>query len=207
MALSVLLPAVSPRTSLIACEKYVEDLLSAVHDLLNGSPALNVICGMDAVDPASQILADRLAAQHDSASLQRLQLCTFQDKPPRQARQAGLDFCRLVAKPNERYTPICWMWQQLAIHAQYHFQPEAFVLLGDDIKVQPTRWAEQVLGGLLDHNTALQPRQQVECHCTRSSNLSDKCSTLWMQEGSCVSLACTALFCEMWQTLASRRFL
>lgn len=117
MALSILLPAVSPRTRLKACEKYVEDLLSAVHDFLQDSSALNVICGMDADDPASQILATKLAAQHASASLLRVHCYTFQDEALRKARQTGLEFCRLVAKPNERYTPMCWMWQQLANYA------------------------------------------------------------------------------------------
>lgn len=164
MALSILLPAVSPHTSLNACEKYVEDLLSAVQDLLHDSPALNVICGMDANVPAGQIFANKLAAPHASASLLRVHLYTFQDEALDKARQTGLEFCRVVAKPNERYTPICWMWQQLAICAQYTFQPEAFVLLGDDIKVQPKRWAEEVLGGLTDHLYALQPRPKLSLH-------------------------------------------
>lgn len=52
-----------------------------------------------------------------------------------------------MAEPYKRYTPLCWMWQQLAIYAQCHFHPEAFVLLGDDSKLTLARWVEQVLGG------------------------------------------------------------
>ena len=62
MTLSILLPAVSPCTSHDACEKYVENLLSAIQDFLQNNPASNVICGIDAHDSASEILADKLAA-------------------------------------------------------------------------------------------------------------------------------------------------
>ena len=148
MALSVLLPARSPCTDHDACEKYVGILLSAVQDFLQNNPASNVICGMDAHDPASQILANRLGA---SSSRLRVRCYTFQDQALDEAKQTGLNFCQWIAEPHKRYTPICWMWQQLAIYAQCNFQPEAFVLLGDDVKITPARWVEQVLGGLLDH--------------------------------------------------------
>ena len=144
MALSVLLPAVSPCTSHDACEKYVEDLTSAVQDFLQNNPASNVICGMDAHDPASQILANKVAA---STNRLRVRCYTFQDQALHEARQTGLDFCHWIAEPYKRYTPICWMWQQLAVHAQCNFQPEAFVLLGDDTKITPARWVEKALGG------------------------------------------------------------
>lgn len=144
MALSVLLPAVSPCTSHDACEQYVENLLSVVQNFLQSNPASNVICGMDAYDPASQILAHKLSA---SINWLRVRCYTFQDQALNEARQIGLDFCQSTAEPYKRYTPICWMWQQLAVCAQCNFQPEAFVLLGDDTKIIPTRWVEQLLGG------------------------------------------------------------
>lgn len=144
MALSVLLPALSPSTVHDACEQYVENLLSALQDFLQHNPASNVVCGMDAHDPASQILAKKLGA---SSSRLRVRCYTFQDQALHEAKQTGLDFCHWIAKPYKRYTPICWMWQQLAICAQCNFQPEASVLLGDDIRVTPAKWVGQVLGG------------------------------------------------------------
>ena len=154
--LSILLPAVSPRTDRKASEKYVEELLSAAHDILQSNPASNVICGMDALDPASRILANKLV---DST---RLHCYIFQEEALQKARQAGLQFCGWMAKAsNRRYSPLCWMWQELALYAERTFQPEAFVLLGDDIKITPVGWVEQVLGVLLDQSMLFKNRLQL----------------------------------------------
>lgn len=69
---------------------------------------------------------------------QRLHVFIFSEHELHNARQRGLTFCRVVDAPsNKRYTPMCWMWEQLAVHAHHHFQPAAFVLLGDDTQITP----------------------------------------------------------------------
>ena len=150
MALSILLPAVSLCKGREAGEKYVQELLGRQLDFLQQNPAGNVIFGMDACDPASCILANRLAT---STGLQRVRVVIFSTHELHQARRRGLRFGRSVADSaaDARFTPMCWMWEQLAVYAHRHLQPEAFVLLGDDTQITPAIWVDQVLGVPLQH--------------------------------------------------------
>lgn len=148
---------------------------------------------MDACDPASCILANRLAT---STGLQRLHVVIFSEHELQQATQRGLTCCRSVvdAPSNKRYTPMCWMWERLALYAHHHLQAAAFVLLGDDTQTAPTTWVEQVLGEPHSHFHATERR--VETHDM----------LLCLQGNSMTTPVCTAWSCETLQTQASHPF-
>ena len=41
---------------------------------------------------------------------------------------------------------ICWMWNELARHAQLAFKPQWMLLLGDDTRVEPAGWPQLLAG-------------------------------------------------------------
>jgi hypothetical protein len=42
--------------------------------------------------------------------------------------------------------PTCWMWNELAKHAQQAFKPQWMLLLGDDTQVEPAGWPRLLAG-------------------------------------------------------------
>ena len=146
MSLSILLPATSrsPQKGYVACETYVETLLRTIHGFLHHNPTSNVVCGMDADDPASRLFSSKLMA---SPSRSKIACHIFQEQGLIKAKQMGLSLSNGYAS-NRHAAPICWMWQKMALHAQHKFQSEAMVLLGDDTKVSPNKWVQKALGTL-----------------------------------------------------------
>ena len=66
MSVAILLPAASPHChrEQPSCSAYVSELMSTIEKLLTNNPSANVVCGMDADDPARQLFAVMIAESH-----------------------------------------------------------------------------------------------------------------------------------------------
>ena len=119
-------------------------LADKVCAVLGVQASASVVVGMDADDPATAIFSEMI---HRHSSCHHVKCVIFHANDLCRARQEALGLIGATFEASkDRYTPLCWIWGQLAQAAMQHYQPEALLLLGDDVEVAPVTRVQMVLG-------------------------------------------------------------
>lgn len=99
------------------------------------APRLFVCLGIDADDEVLAGAAGELCACFPAA--EAVAVCTF-----------GAAELSVQRERCGGAAPLCWMWNELALHAQRTFEPDWTLLLGDDTAVEPAGWPTLLAGTL-----------------------------------------------------------
>ena len=131
-------------------EEGEEALHAAFHRILPNSPEGLIVVGVDD-DEKLLPAVKRLVSKNQNIVLLVLDRAALDRRASVAAHAQVVDLAASVdgtkrMEEDSRPTPICYIWEAMAMYAVNHHACTAFILLGDDIQISPSDWSRMIIG-------------------------------------------------------------
>lgn len=124
--------------------KALEEAVHRLSPLNNGAQAF-LFVGVDRQDPIFQSLGQLSYLKEDQVILHPLDKEKLDKLAGVGLREIG-GASNHVRGASPSVTPLCRIWEEMAVAAACLHNATAFVFLGDDIKLNPSNWSQIIIG-------------------------------------------------------------